>query len=1009
MTNKETEIILSNKLALITKVAGIGIWEYFFTQKKFIADNLLLQHHGLTPAGFSGDYEELMQFIHPEDKAKVIHEFSHVLNHDSEIVTEYKTVWVDGSTHFIKAAAVLERDSTGNPFRLIGTAQDVTLSKEAKLHLSNIETFISGVLNSLSANIAVIDDLGNIVAVNDSWTRFAMENGESTLHKTGVGSNYFNICKKAAQSGEATAAEALLGMNDVIEGRKALFYLEYPCHSPAEQRWFAMQAVKFSGGEHMIVISHQNITKRKKAEQLLKESESKFRSLFTNSMDAILLTVTDGEIIEANPAACAMFKMTESEICDAGRFGLADVTDPQLQLLIEERQRTGRAKGEIVLIRKDGSKFQAELTSAMFTDEEGYKRTSMVIRDISERKQAARKLDITATKLRATLNDLTKIMNSSLDIICSIDEEGRFITVSAAAEATWGYKPEELVGRKYIDLVLDEDLQYSVNTEEKIKSGMPVTMFENRFKHKNGNIVPMLWSAKWDDEDKLTYCIGKDATDKKKLEKIVEIERQRFNDLYLQAPCCMGILKGPDHVFEMANPLYLKLIDRDNIIGKKVIEVLPELAQQGIFEFLDAVYKTGETFSANEMLLQFDFHGTGELTDTYLNFIYQAHRDNEGNIDGILFFAINVTEQVLAGKKINESEQRYRQIVETAQEGIWMIDEENKTTFVNDKICEILEYSKEEMAGKDIYFFMDGEGRKTGAELMQKKRNGYSDQHEFKYISKTGKEIWTSVSSNPLFNETGIYKGSLAMIADITSSKLAEIERVKLVDDLILRNEALEQFAYIISHNLRAPVANIIGASDALNDDALSIGDKETLNRGIIESVKRLDDVVSDLNSILEVKGEIGNTKETIIFSELLAVIKITVENLVDKDDIEVKGDFSEINEFLTLKAYMHSIFYNLIINSVKYRQPSIQCVIEISSRRIENKLELIFKDNGLGIDLKKWGDQVFGLYKQFHVGSKGKGMGLFMVKTQVESLGGKISIQSNENEGTTFKIEFDL
>ena len=110
-----------------------------------------------------------------------------------------------------------------------------------------------------------------------------------------------------------------------------------------------------------------------------------------------------------------------------------------------------------------------------------------------------------------------------------------------------------------------------------------------------------------------------------------------------------------------------------------------------------------------------------------------------------------------------------------------------------------------------------------------------------------------------------------------------------------------------------------------------------------------------------------------------------------------------------SIKTYLHSIFYNLISNSLKYRQPDISPVIKISSQRLDGKIVLIFNDNGMDIDLKKNGHQVFGLYKRFHTESaEGKGMGLYMVKTQVESIGGKISIESAVNKGTTFTIEFN-
>ena len=240
-----------------------------------------------------------------------------------------------------------------------------------------------------------------------------------------------------------------------------------------------------------------------------------------------------------------------------------------------------------------------------------------------------------------------------------------------------------------------------------------------------------------------------------------------------------------------------------------------------------------------------------------------------------------------------------------------------------------------------------------------------------------------------------------------TELAIANEERTKMVSDLMLRNMDLEQFAYIISHNLRAPVANIIGASSVLNDPDLSMDDKEALIRGINVSVMRLDDVVKDLNRILQVKGDINDTKEIVHFSTLVEEIKFSIQNLVDKYNIEIKYDFSEVNEFLTLRGYLYSIFYNIISNSIKYRRNEIKCIIEVKSRLAKNKLELVFTDNGIGIDLKKSGDLVFGLYRRFHNSAEGKGLGLFMVKTQVEALGGRISVQSIVNEGTAFKIEF--
>lgn len=239
---------------------------------------------------------------------------------------------------------------------------------------------------------------------------------------------------------------------------------------------------------------------------------------------------------------------------------------------------------------------------------------------------------------------------------------------------------------------------------------------------------------------------------------------------------------------------------------------------------------------------------------------------------------------------------------------------------------------------------------------------------------------------------------------------LAEKDKQTFLDDLIQRNKDLEQFAYIVSHNLRAPVANILGLSEIMQRKKLSGEDKFETMRGLSSSVKKLDDVIKDLNHILQVRFKVSEQKELILFSQLASDIHQSIKGHIEKEEAEFKWDFSEVDEFLTIKSYLHSIFYNLISNSLKYRQPDIPPIIEIRSRQVKDKIEVLFKDNGMGIDLKKKSAQVFGLYKRFHTHSaEGKGVGLYMVKTQVEILGGRISIESEINKGTTFKIEFAI
>jgi len=270
-----------------------------------------------------------------------------------------------------------------------------------------------------------------------------------------------------------------------------------------------------------------------------------------------------------------------------------------------------------------------------------------------------------------------------------------------------------------------------------------------------------------------------------------------------------------------------------------------------------------------------------------------------------------------------------------------------------------------------------------------------------------GTEYWLNQKFFPIFSANNTVIGILNEITDITEQKLFEKEREKITEDLIQRNNDLEQFTYIVSHNLRSPVANIKGFNDILNTVELKDTEKNEMLNGINISVNKLDNVIQDLNQILQVKHNVNEKKEEVKFSDMVKTIKSSIQQIIDKDGVVIKYDFSETDEMLTLKSYMYSIFYNLISNSIKYRRPDADPIIEIQSKKDNNKIILSFKDNGLGIDLDKKRNQIFGLYKRFHTHTDGKGVGLYMTKTQVETLGGRISVNSEVNKGTEFIIEF--
>jgi signal transduction histidine kinase/CHASE3 domain sensor protein len=356
------------------------------------------------------------------------------------------------------------------------------------------------------------------------------------------------------------------------------------------------------------------------------------------------------------------------------------------------------------------------------------------------------------------------------------------------------------------------------------------------------------------------------------------------------------------------------------------------------------------------------------------------------------------------------SESRLKEAQAIAKIGNFEIDLVKEIQVWSDEMYHIFALNKiHTPPSKELYLsFIHPDDAEDFIESMNKSSKSFNAfAAEFRFIRDDGVLRYGYSEARFDWNEQKELIRIYGIVQDVTERKLADIERKKMVNDLLIRNNDLEQFAYIISHNLRAPIANIIGASTVLNDVNTSGEDRIILKRAITTSVMKLDDVVQDLNHILQVKSDISETKEVVNFTDMVEDIKASIGNLFSRGDVAIACDFSSFDQFFTVKSYLYSIFYNLITNSVKYCRADVPCNIQIQSRLSNNTMQLIFKDNGIGIDMAKYGQDIFGLYKRFHENTKGKGMGLYMVKTQVEILGGKISVKSEENIGSEFTIEF--
>jgi ligand-binding sensor domain-containing protein/signal transduction histidine kinase len=234
-----------------------------------------------------------------------------------------------------------------------------------------------------------------------------------------------------------------------------------------------------------------------------------------------------------------------------------------------------------------------------------------------------------------------------------------------------------------------------------------------------------------------------------------------------------------------------------------------------------------------------------------------------------------------------------------------------------------------------------------------------------------------------------------------------ENEVIKRTSELVEHSQQLEQFAFISAHNLRAPVARMLGLGQLLELTKNAPKEREDIYPRIMQTARELDSVVSDLSTILQLKK---NTESIITDINLEDEVTLICENLekeIAQTGVTIKTDFAQAKVIQSVKPYIESILYNLISNAIKYRHPSRESVIFIKTEKFEEQVCLRVSDNGLGIDLNLYKEKLFTLYQRFHLHIEGKGMGLYLVKAQTIALGARIEVESEVNKGTTFNIYF--
>ncbi|MFN8416519.1 MAG: ATP-binding protein [Cytophagaceae bacterium] len=435
------------------------------------------------------------------------------------------------------------------------------------------------------------------------------------------------------------------------------------------------------------------------------------------------------------------------------------------------------------------------------------------------------------------------------------------------------------------------------------------------------------------------------------------------------------------------------------LVGRDIFEVTPLYAHELMANALDAVCNKKETvvyYSEGETL------GAYRYYENYLSPI----KDDDNNITSVYFISREITAQKLAEKVLLESERKLNTVYENSIQYLAILDVDRKFVWFNRNIKEQSGsvWGREIVPGLLVDEVIAPDLRPSFIENFNKVLAGESVTYVRKY----------DFGNSPIYFEaslTPIYENQKVVGVTMSSTNVTKhieyedyLKRINM--ELVQQNELLNQYSYIISHNLRGPIATLMGLVKIFDFPEQDAKQTKEVVHHIYKSIENLDTIIKDLNLVINNSDQQDNLKAKVNLRNECEGILSLLSSQIGMSRAEFVFDFEQYPTLFTIKSYLHSILYNLIFNAVKYRRLDVKPVIRVSSYTTDDNLICIeCSDNGLGINLEKYGNQLFGFYKRFHTHIEGKGLGLLLVKKQVELLGGRIEVESEVNKGTTFRV----
>ncbi|NGP87687.1 PAS domain S-box protein [Fodinibius halophilus] len=495
-------------------------------------------------------------------------------------------------------------------------------------------------LDNLVAQIAIIDSEGKVLKTNSSWDTF----GDNTSHiaRTSEGKNYFNSLQRAIEYGNDYALKLLLGFKKVINGTKESFTLSYPDQNKDNTFWFK-QTIRPCQDKQQYLIINEDVSASVGKEHRQKLHQSRYQIQFEQSLDGILITDTDGKIIDANPAACKILGRNHTELINCTRKDIVDVSDPKYQQALSQREKSGEYQLETTFLHKDGSAIPVEISSRAYRTPLGKVRAIVSFKDISQRKKI--ESDLVRNK-----HFIESILDSIPGAFFVLNSDREFVRWNKNMTTNLGYTDDELKHTDALEFVIDNERPKTRQGLEKCLAGEELTL-ETRALNKNDEVRDYYISAKRFIEDGNKYIVGAalDMTTEKRIKRENQQTQRMQQQLFDNAPVGITIVDADNNV-QSINKSFEEIFNysEEEVLQKPINElVIPDHKKIEAQAVSQATFD-GETLKIKSVRSTKD----GKEVPVLIGSVPVSH---EGEIIAIYGLYVDISQQQEYQNKIEEA------------------------------------------------------------------------------------------------------------------------------------------------------------------------------------------------------------------------------------------------------------------------------------------------------------------------------------------------------------------